>query len=132
MRPYHLDINLIDGGGSADIMEYHRPSKVSIRSAAEVADRSLLIFLVVAFNLRNVIGGFETFCVGSCHNGAAKLLLKFVSCNLGNMSATFGDCLVLLEGRWILLLGEFCGCNFGESVECALHSGHVVTQILFL
>ena len=39
--PYHLDINLLDGGGSADIMEHHRPSKVSIRNAAEVADRSL-------------------------------------------------------------------------------------------
>ena len=33
--PYHLDINLLDGYGSADIMEHLRPSKVSIRSAAE-------------------------------------------------------------------------------------------------
>lgn len=39
--PYHLDINLLDGGGSADIIEHYRPSKVSIRSAAKVADRSL-------------------------------------------------------------------------------------------
>jgi len=30
--PYLLPINLLDGGGSADIMEHHRPSKVSIRS----------------------------------------------------------------------------------------------------
>ena len=46
----------------SDIIEHHRPSKLSIRSAAEVADRSLLIFLVVAFNLRNLIGGFEPLC----------------------------------------------------------------------
>ena len=39
--PYHLSFNLLDGGGIADIMEHHRPSKVSGRSAAEVADRSL-------------------------------------------------------------------------------------------
>ena len=38
---YLLPINLLDGGGSADIMEHHRPSKVSIRSVAEDADRSL-------------------------------------------------------------------------------------------
>ena len=39
--PYHLSFNLLDGGGSADIMEHYRPSKVSNRSEAEDADRSL-------------------------------------------------------------------------------------------
>ena len=38
---YLLPINLLDGSGSADIIEHHGPSKVSNRSEAENADRSL-------------------------------------------------------------------------------------------